>query len=229
MESIPFSPESSNKRVPFALIPAVFRSFFAGMTQNNDELFRHLIQGVKDYAITALDTDGKVITWNHCAERIKEYAADEIIGKHFSVFFREEERKADHPASELKEALKSGSYEEQGWRVRKSGSEFWANVVISPLWDESGKHIGFATVTRDLTDRRSAESEENLSVRALQRSEDTFNSMVSSVRDYAIFVISGSGNILTWNDGAERIKGYTADEVVGRHFSMFYTEEAKRH
>ncbi len=198
------------------------------MQQTDERLFKYLVQGVKDYAIFALDTEGRIITWNEGARRLKGYSADEIIGKHFSIFYDEAPRKTNHPAFELKEALKNGSYEEEGWRLKKDGSRFWADVVITAIHDEKGKHIGFAKVTRDLTARNTAEHDLEKSLDALRKSEETFAYMVSAVKDYAIFALDRQGHILTWNEGARRIKGYQAEEIIGKHFSIFYTEEAKR-
>jgi PAS domain S-box-containing protein len=190
-------------------------------------LFKYLILGVRDHAIFALDPNGIVITWNLGAERINGYTADEIIGSHFSTFYTEEARQQNHPAFELAEALKDGSYEEEGWRVRKNGARFWANVVLTAIYDDTGRHIGFAKVTRDLTERKSAREATIKSTEARVAAEDTFDLMVAAIKDYAIFVLSPTGIVKTWNQGAERIKGYKADEIIGKHFSIFYTEEAK--
>jgi PAS domain S-box-containing protein len=193
----------------------------------DENLLNSLIQGVKDYAIYALDPGGRIITWNEGAERIKGYTSGEVLGQHFSLFYTDEAKATRHAEAELAAALKDGSYEEQGWRVRKNGTRFWADVVITPLFNREGQHIGFAKVTRDLTERQKARefSEENSA--ALRQSELIFNSMVAAVKDYAIFVLSPAGLIRTWNSGAERIKGYSADEVVGKSFSIFYTDEAR--
>ncbi|GEM_PF-819398 len=194
--------------------------------RNNPELFKHLVQGVRDYAIFALDPKGHIITWNAGAQRAKGYTADEIIGEHFSVFYTPEAKAIDHPAYELKEALDKGVYEEEGWRVRKDGTYFWAGVVINCLRDENGKHFGFAKVTRDLTEKKKAELALTHSASALQRSEETFNLIVGSIKDYAILILSPDGQIMTWNEGARLIKGYQAGEIIGKHFSVFYTEDA---
>jgi len=194
--------------------------------KDNTALFKYLIQGVKDYAIFALDPDGNVITWNDGAERTKGYLAPEVIGKHFSMFYTEDAKKSGQPQSELQEAMRTGSYEEEGWRVRKDGSQFWAAVVINRLIDESGTHLGFAKVTRDLTERRKAEHALVDSTEQLQQSEAKFDLIVSAIKDYAILILNPDGIIMTWNEGAERIKGYKADEIIGKHFSIFYTDEA---
>ncbi|MEX0907265.1 MAG: PAS domain-containing sensor histidine kinase [Gemmatimonadota bacterium] len=124
-----------------------------------DDLHRLLIDSVRDYAIFALDREGYVLSWNPGAERFKGYQAHEIIGKHFSTFYTDEARATNHPAYELKVATEEGRYEEEGWRVRKDGTNFWANVTITALRDASGTLVGFAKVTRDLTERRKAQDQ----------------------------------------------------------------------
>lgn len=120
----------------------------------SEERFRILVEGVRDYAIFMLDTEGRITTWNLGAERMKGYRAEEIIGRHFSVFYPEEARLVGHPDHELELAVRDGRYEEEGWRVRKDGTTFWANVVITALFDGDGRHVGFGKVTRDMTERR---------------------------------------------------------------------------
>jgi len=185
--------------------------------QPSDDRFRLLVDSVKDYAIFMLDPDGRVLTWNAGAELIKGYSASEIIGEHFSRFYPPEAR--DFPAYELKVAAAEGRFEDEGWRVRKDGSRFWANVVITALYGSDKALVGFAKVTRDLTDRR--ESEEQL-----RHSEERFRLLVEGVNDYAIFMLDVNGNVATWNNGAARIKGYRAEEIVGQHFRKFYPEDA---
>jgi PAS domain S-box-containing protein len=194
---------------------------------SDENLFRYLVKGVKDYAIFALDRSGYIVSWNPGAERIIGYKAEEVIGKHFSIFYTEEAKSKVHADFELAAALEKGSYEEEGWRVRKDGNLFRANVVISALYDEVGKHIGFAIVTRDLSEREKATADATDSAVALETSENAFNLMIAAVKDYAIFSLSPEGIILSWNVGAERIKGYKAKEAIGKHFSIFYTQEAK--
>ncbi len=183
-----------------------------------DESFRLLVESVRDYAIFMLDAEGTIRSWNPGARNIKGYDAGEIIGRHFSVFYTQEAIQSRHPWRELEIARKVGRFEEEGWRLRKDGSRFWANVVITPVYDGSRCHVGFAKVTRDLTARRMAEEE-------LRRSEERFRLMVETVQDYAIFMLDPRGHILSWNLGAERIKGYTAEQAIGQHFSLFYTDE----
>ena len=136
----------------------------------------HLIDSISDYAIFMLDTDGHVMTWNRGAQRTKGYAANEIIGRHFSTFYPEADVKAGKCELELKGAAETGRFEDEGWRIRKDGSRFWANVVISALRDDKGQLVGFAKVTRDLTERRRAEDERAALAAAEQanRAKDEF-------------------------------------------------------
>ncbi|BDI33726.1 hypothetical protein CCAX7_57770 [Capsulimonas corticalis] len=127
------------------------------LSLRSDSQFRLLVESVEDYAIFLLDVDGYIVTWNRGAQRIKGYNESEIIGRHFSTFYTPEDIARDHPAEELEIAIAEGRYEEEAWRVRKDGSRFWANVIITALKDESGQHCGFAKVTRDVTARRNAE------------------------------------------------------------------------
>jgi PAS domain S-box-containing protein len=184
----------------------------------NLDVYRLLAESVQDYAIFALDPAGRVQTWSAGAARLKGYARTEIVGQHFSVFYPPEAVAAGKPAWELDVASRTGRLEDEGWRVRKDGSRFWANVIITALHDELGQLVGFAKVTRDLTARRLEEEE-------LRRSEERFRLLVESVRDYAIFMLDPDGYVATWNAGAERIKGYQASEIVGRHFSLFYPND----
>ncbi|HJQ22105.1 MAG TPA: PAS domain-containing sensor histidine kinase [Gemmatimonadaceae bacterium] len=184
----------------------------------DEGLYRLLVESVRDYAIFALDTEGTILTWNAGAERLKGYAPDEIIGKSFQLFYPPEEIAKGKPGHLLEIARREGHVEDEGWRVRKDGSHFWADVVITALRDRSGALVGYAKVTRDLTERRAAEE-------ALRVSEERFRLIVSSVRDYGIFMLDPRGYIASWNEGAQRINGYTADEIVGRHFSLFYPQK----
>jgi PAS domain S-box-containing protein len=192
--------------------------------RRSEERFRLLISAVEDYAIFMLDTEGRVTSWNAGAQRSKGYTRDEIVGRHFRTFYPPEVQESGHPEHELEIALREGHYEEEGWRVRKDGTRFWANVVITAVHDDDGRHIGFAKVTRDVTDRRQAEE-------ALRQSEERFRLLVETVQDYAIFMLDPDGRIVSWNAGAERTKGYTADEIIGQHLRIFYPPEkqAERH
>ncbi|MFL5577165.1 MAG: PAS domain-containing sensor histidine kinase [Gemmatimonadaceae bacterium] len=182
-------------------------------------LHRLLVESVRDYAIFALDPDGHVLSWNAGARQLKGYVAEEIVGRHFSVFYPPERIAEGFPAYELEVAQRDGRFEDEGWRVRKDGTRFWANVVITALRDEAGTLVGFAKVTRDLTERWRAEE-------ALRASEERFRLLVQSVRDYAIFMLDPQGRVASWNEGAERIKGYRAEEILGRPLDVFYPPEA---
>jgi len=180
-----------------------------------------LVSSVVEYAIFALDPDGNVSTWNAGAERLKGYRAEEIIGRHFSVFYTQADLDDALPDRELAIAAATGRFEDEGWRLRKDGTEFWANVVITALRGPDGRLVGFGKVTRDLTERKQGED-------ALRESEERFRLLVGSVADYAIFLLDTDGRVSSWNLGAERLKGYRADEIIGRHFSSFYTAEDQR-
>ena len=188
------------------------------LSLSEEERFSLLIGSVTDYAIYMLDSQGRVATWNPGAERFKGYTASEIIGHHYSRFFTPEDAAADLPNRALQIAAREGRYEAEGWRVRKDGSRFWANAVLDPIRDETGKLIGYAKVTRDITEKRNREQ-------ALYESEQLFRMLVQGVRDYAIYMLDRDGRVSNWNAGAQTIKGYSADEIVGQHFSRFYTED----
>jgi PAS domain S-box-containing protein len=188
--------------------------------KNSEERFRLLVDSVRDYAIFMLDPEGHVLTWNAGAERFKGYRADEIIGSHFSRFYPPDALARRLPEHELEMATRDGAFEDEGWRVRKDGSLFWANVVITAMRDATGQLVGFAKVTRDLTQRRNHEE-------ALKRSEERFRLLVEGVADYAIFMLDVNGRIASWNEGAQRIKGYAAAEILGKHFSVFYPTEVR--
>ncbi len=190
----------------------------AHSTAEGTGLYRLLVESVTDYAIFAIDPTGHVLSWNAGAERLKGYKPEEIIGRHFSTFYSPEDIAARKPDRELQDAIRDGRVEDEGWRIRKDGSRFWANVIITSLRDETGSLVGFAKVTRDLTERRGAEDE-------LRRSEERFRLLVQGVREYAIFMLDPTGHIASWNEGAQRTKGYTAEEIIGRHFSTFYPAE----
>lgn len=201
----------------------------AGPTPSSEEhQLALLVTGALDYAIFVMDPGGHILTWNAGAERLKGYRREEIIGRHFSTFHTEEDLARDHPAEELRLALRDGRYEEEGWRVRKDGSQFWANIVITAVYDEAGTHVGFGKVSRDLSARRKVEEQARAKARELEvanRQLAEFQRLVTSVRDYAIFMLDPSGRIRSWNTGARRLKGYAPEEIIGRHFSTFYLPE----
>ncbi|ATQ78956.1 hybrid sensor histidine kinase/response regulator [Massilia violaceinigra] len=167
-----------------------------------------------------LSADGEVVSWNAGAERFKGYSPDEIIGKHFSTFYTAADKAKGVPYRALYLARTAGKFEDEGWRVRKDGSLFWASVVIDPIFGADDELLGYTKITRDITEkRRTAE--------ALHASEERFRLLVQSVTDYAIYMLSPGGLITNWNEGARRIKRLDFDEVEGSHFSRFYTDEDK--
>ena len=180
-----------------------------------------LVEGITDYAIYLLDDSGHVTSWNRGAERFKGYTEGEIIGQHFSRFYTDEDKAIDLPATALRTAREEGRFEREGWRVRKDGTRFWAHVVIDPIRDSQGEVIGYAKITRDLSERRRAEEK-------LRASQEQFRLLVQGVTDYALYMLDLDGRVSSWNAGAERIKGYSHEEVVGQHFSQFYTPEDRQ-
>jgi PAS domain S-box-containing protein len=184
----------------------------------SDRLFRQLVEGISDYAVFLLSPEGIISTWNTGAVRIKLYSAEEAIGQHFSMFYTPEDKALGVPQRALHTALTEGKFEAEGWRVRKDGDRFWANVVIDRLLDENGDLIGFVKLTRDLTERRAAQE-------ALRQSEERFGILVQGVTDYAIYMLDPEGRVSNWNAGGQRIKGYLPADVLNRHFSIFYTAE----
>ncbi|MEI4483344.1 MULTISPECIES: hybrid sensor histidine kinase/response regulator [unclassified Phyllobacterium] len=180
--------------------------------------YRLLLDAVTDYAIYMLDSEGMVTSWNTGAERFKGYRPHEIIGEHFSRFYTEEDRATGFPQRALDTAAREGKFEGEGWRVRNDGARFWAHVVIDPIRGSNGELLGYAKVTRDLTERKASED-------ALRRSQEQFRILVQGVTDYAIYMLDPKGNVVSWNARAERIKGYSPEEIIGSHFSKFYTDE----
>ncbi|MFC0403072.1 PAS domain S-box protein [Paraburkholderia rhizosphaerae] len=176
------------------------------------------IDSTTDYAIFALSADGRVVSWNPGGEHIHGYSREEILGRPLSVFYTHEDCRAGVPENVLCEARKTGRYSGEGWRVRKDGSFFWASVVITALRGTSGQTLGFGKIVRDMSDKKQAHD-------AVVESERRFRLLVHGVTDYSIFMLSPEGNVTNWNQGARRIKGYTAQEIIGSHFSRFYTPE----
>jgi PAS domain S-box-containing protein len=185
---------------------------------DKSELIQLAVEQTRDYALFVLDPNGNILTWNTGAEAIKGYRPEEIIGRHFSVFYTRDAIERGWPTYELTIAAAEGRFEDEGWRLRKDGSRFWANVVITAVRDNDGKLVGFSKVTRDLTGRKAHEE-------ALQQSEERFRLLVEGVQDYAIFMLDVQGLISSWNAGAQRIIGYTAVDVIGKHFSRFFSDE----
>src|SRR5215470_10975941 len=186
----------------------------AGRGKFDPALYRLLVEQVKDYALFLLDPSGHVLSWNEGAQRIKGYTREEIIGKHFSIFYPHRAAEDGWPAHELRVAAAEGRFEDEGWRIRKDGSRFWANVIITALRDEQGRLLAFSKITRDLTTRKAQEE-------ALRESEERFRLLVEGVDDYAICMLDQDGIVASWNDGAERIYAYYREDILGSHFSRF--------
>lgn len=186
--------------------------------ESSDLMYRQLIQSVVDYAIYMLSPEGIVANWNPGAERAKGYTAQEIVGRHFSTFYTQQDREAGLPENGLHIARTTGQFETQGWRLRKDGTSFWAHVVIDAIRDETGELIGFAKITRDCTEQQTA-------LLAQREQERRFRLLVQGVTDYAIYMLDPQGHVVNWNAGAQRAKGYKAEEIVGQHFSVFYTPQ----
>jgi PAS domain S-box-containing protein len=179
-----------------------------------------LIDGVVDYALYLISPQGKVVSWNTGARRLKGYTADEIVGKPYATFFTHEDVRRGIPDAALSAATRDGRWEGEGWRVRKDGTRFWAMAVLDAVYDK-GEVIGFAKITRDITERLQTREK-------LNASETRLRQLLDAVVDYAIFQLDRDGYVLTWNTGAQRIKGYTADEIIGQHFSLFYPDEERQ-
>ena len=217
--------DAPGQRAPSPSVAEREAASFAGATTSGKVtqaygLYQLLVESVRDYAIFALDPNGFILSWNAGAERIKGYSAHEVLGRHFSIFYRPEDLAADKPGRELRVAARDGRVEDEGWRLRKDGSQFWASVVVTALRDSQGNLVGYAKVTRDLTERRRAEDQ-------LRTSEERFRVLIQSVQDYGIFMLDPDGRVASWNEGARRIKGYEAEEILGRHFSVFYPAAAR--
>jgi len=175
----------------------------AHSVDESNERFRLLVEGVTDYAIYMLDPAGQIVSWNTGAQHIKGYTKHEIIGQHFSLFFTADDIGRGKPATILAIAAHAGTYQEEGWRVRKDASLFWASVLISALYDARGELRGFGKVTRDMTKSRQA-------LEALRQSEERFRLLVEGVRDYAIFMHDPIGHIVSWNTGGAADQGLCA-------------------
>ena len=182
------------------------------------KIFQIAAEQIKDYAMFLLDPRGRIISWNRGAQLIKGYDPEEIIGRHFSVFYPQDALDSGWPQRELEIAAREGSFEDEGWRLKKSGERFWANVVITALRDAEGRLLAFSKVTRDLSERRLHEE-------ALRQSEERLRLLIEGVLDYAIFMLDPSGIVSSWNRGAEKINGYRREEILGKHFSNFYLPE----
>jgi PAS domain S-box-containing protein len=203
--------------------------------RRSEERYHKMVAEIEDYAIILLDRSGYIQNWNKGAESIKGYKPQEIVGKNIRVFYTFEDREQQLPEKLLREASENGRAAHEGWRIRKDGTRFWGSVVITALHDEDNSIIGFSKVTRDLSQRKAAEEQQQRYMleleqknEQLQKSEDRYQKMIAEVEDYAIILLDKRGNIINWNKGAENIKGYKAEEVLGKNFNIFYTTEDRQ-
>lgn len=160
-----------------------------------DQRLSKMVEEIEDYAIVLLDREGNVENWNKGAEKMKGYTAEEIIGRHFSTFYPPEDKAAGLPAQLLEKAAQEGKARHEGWRLRKDGTRFWANVLITAIHNDDRQVLGFTKVVRDLTAIKMGEE-------ALKRTEERYHKMISEVEDYAIILLDAEGNIENWNKGA---------------------------
>jgi PAS domain S-box-containing protein len=188
------------------------------LRRGQEELFRRLVDSVRDYAIFMLTPEGTIASWNAGAQRLKGYTAREAIGRHFSMFYPAEAIAAGWPDEELRRARIHGRLEDEGWRLRKDGTRFWANVIITPVRDAMGELLGYSKVTRDLTERRRQEQ-------LLRDSEEKLRLVVEGVRDHAMFLLGPDGRVASWNHGAERVLGHDESDVLGVPVASLYTDE----
>jgi PAS domain S-box-containing protein len=198
-------------------------------------IYYKMVEEMEDYAIILLDIGGRIQNWNKGAEKIKQYTEAEAVGKSFSMFYLPEDREQHLPEQMLEKAVVQGRSMYEGWRIRKDGTRFWGSITLTALHDNNGETIAFSKVTRDLTERKAAEdslrnytaSLEN-SNDELRKSEEQYHRMIAEVQDYAIILLNKDGDILNWNVGAQKIKGYSAEEIVGKNFRIFYLPEDRQ-
>ena len=193
----------------------------ADAAKMQNDSFRLLADAVEDHAVLMLDLDGCVSTWNKGAELVTGLRHEQVMGRHFSRFYAPEDLRVGRPQRQLQVAEREGVFEDESWKVRENGTRFWAKMTIMPLREAGGSLYGYGVILRDLTDKQRAAI-------ALQNSEQRFRWLVETVQDYAIFMLDPEGRVTSWNSGAERIKGYSAPEIIGQHFSRFYPPEDLR-
>jgi PAS domain S-box-containing protein len=203
--------------------------------KKSEERYHRMVAEVQDYAIILLSKEGIIENWNAGAEQIKGYKEQEVVGQHFRLFYPPEDQLARLPETLIAQAAEHGKTNNEGWRVRKDGSRFWGSISISALHGNDGNIVGFSKVTRDLTERRNQELairkiNEDLehNNKLLRQSEERYHRMVSEVEDYVIILLDPEGYIQNWNKGAQKIKRYSADEIIGKHFSIFYSDQDRK-
>ena len=203
---------------------AVCRRLDAALARSQMQVHA-IVENVHDYTINLLDPMGRILTWNEGSRRIHGMSATEALGKNFSIFFAPDEIAQGEPEQLLEEAARTGRCHAAGWRVGLPGSRIWAEVDLTAIRDSSGQLTGFSRVLHDMTAHKQAEDALRRANSELIESEERFRMLVDPVRDYAIYMLDPEGRVVTWNLGAERCKGYTAPEVLGKHVSMFYLPE----
>ena len=198
----------------------------------SEDRYHRMVSEVQDYAIILLDKQGIILNWNKGAEKIKQYKESEIVGQPFQVFYLPEDRQSGLPEKLIGEAVSTGRATHEGWRLRKDKTRFWGSIALTALHDEDDEIIGFSKVTRDLTEKKLAEDQLNdfteelkKTNESLRKSEERFQKMIAEVEDYAIILLNPEGYIENWNAGAQKIKGYTSAEIIGKNFKIFYTQK----
>ena len=177
--------------------------------------YQRLVDAATDHAITMLDPEGRILSWNAGAELMTGYSAQEVLGQSCGMFYCTDARVRGEHREELETARRHGRLELEGWRLRRDGTRFWADIVLTRLDAPDGTVEGFCKVTRDLTERRRQQELSRIS-------EERFRLLVESVRDYAIFMLNPDGTVASWNAGAAKNTGYEASEILGKHFAIFY-------
>jgi rsbT co-antagonist protein RsbR len=191
---------------------------YGGVAVGSDvSYYQQMIDSITDYEVIRLDDNGVICSWHPGAEQLTGYTANEIVGRPVSVFYLPEDIAAGRLQQELRTAVEKGRCETEGWRLRKDGTRFWASVSVTPIRDRDGSVVGYVKIARDLTDRR----DQQLAALAVEQ-------MLDAITDYEVIRLDAQGCVRSWSPGAERLKGYTRDEVLGHHLSMFYTEEDVR-
>jgi len=195
-----------------AIVDITERKRVEDAMRQSEGRFRQMVSSVRDYAILMLDTQGNIASWNDGAERLKGYTEKEIVGQNFSVFYPAADIAAGKPALELKTALEHGRFEDEGWRLRKDGSPFWASVIVTPIHDDHGKLTGFSKVTRDMTERR--------------RSEERFRLVVEAAPN-AMIMVDTQGQMTLVNAQTEKMFGYSREELIGQPVEMLVPQAAR--